>query len=153
MVSADGRHIIAGSWNGTVAIWDLISGSLENKFHVGAGGVHSIAITPNGRYVVTGSGDGTVHVWELDWDLEFQDQKDWDESARPLLASFLTARAVRQSEDRPSWNAEDFDEFNERLKDAGYGWLRPAGVLSELERMAETWAGPLGRTDRRKRRR
>jgi WD40 repeat protein len=64
-----GRRIITCSWDGSLRLWDLESGTQigedwkdekEDK-----AGVHDIALSPNGRTIVSGSDDGKVKLWDV----------------------------------------------------------------------------------------
>ena len=50
------------------------------------------------------------------------------------------ARALTRS-GRPVWSEAEFQGFLHTIGCAGFGWLRPEGVRSELERMmaASNW--------------
>jgi hypothetical protein len=63
-VTHDGMRMVTGSVDGTVRLWDAVSGRelLTLKGHTGP--VWSVAVTADGRRLVTGSEDGTVRIWE-----------------------------------------------------------------------------------------
>jgi hypothetical protein len=127
-------------------LWEVSSGRCLRAFEGQAGGVFAVAWGPDRRYALSGSGDQSVRLWELDWEFELNRPADWDEGARHFLNTFLTVQApcgedlVRHG--KPTWTEEDFRRMLDRLGCAGYGWLRPEGVLRELEKMAATWTGP-----------
>ncbi|KAG9313831.1 WD40-repeat-containing domain protein [Chiua virens] len=63
--SPDGRHIVTGSWDHTIMVWDAatgetVAGPFEGHTHV----VLSVACSPDGRHIASGSGDETVRVWD-----------------------------------------------------------------------------------------
>jgi WD40 repeat protein len=63
--SPNGRHIVSGSWDKTVRIWD--SESQQQIGHPLSGHakeVSSVAFSPNGRHIVSGSWDKTVCIWD-----------------------------------------------------------------------------------------
>ncbi|KAJ7929527.1 WD40-repeat-containing domain protein, partial [Mycena leptocephala] len=63
--SPNGRHIVSGSSDNTVYIWDS-----ESQQQIGqplsghADPVWSVAFSPNGRHIVSGSWDNTVRIWD-----------------------------------------------------------------------------------------
>jgi WD40 repeat protein len=65
-VSPDGRRVVSGSSDKTVAVWDLESGTLIHQLLGHQSGVTSVAVSPDGRHVVSGSYDKTVEVWDLE---------------------------------------------------------------------------------------
>jgi WD40 repeat protein len=60
--SADGSHIVSGSDDKTLKIWDLETGQATTLSGHG-GPIHSAAFSPDGRYVVSASEDGTLRLW------------------------------------------------------------------------------------------
>ena len=63
--SPDGRHIISGSYDRTVRIWDAGTGIAVGdplKGHTDA--VRSVAYSPDGRHIVSGSSDRTIRIWD-----------------------------------------------------------------------------------------
>lgn len=76
--SPDGRHVVSGSLDATVLVWDLEQtkaiGRLscpgrdipwtQSKTQGRALGVLSVAYSPDGRRIITGSSDGVIRVWD-----------------------------------------------------------------------------------------
>ena len=65
-VSPDGRRIVSGSSDKTVAVWDLESGAPIHRLAGHRDAVSSVAVSPDGRCIVSGSADKTVAVWDLE---------------------------------------------------------------------------------------
>ena len=65
-VSPDGRHIVSGSRDKTLRVWELGTGRCLNTLqgHTSLG--LSVAVSPDGRHIVSGSWDKTLRVWELE---------------------------------------------------------------------------------------
>src|SRR5205823_1417065 len=69
--SPDGQRLAAGCFNGTVIVWDAVSGQLQCSLtgqtadpgHTAI--VNSVAFSPDGRRLVSGSRDQTVRVWDV----------------------------------------------------------------------------------------
>ncbi|MDT3442754.1 protein kinase domain-containing protein [Pseudofrankia sp. BMG5.37] len=157
-VSADGRFALSGSQDRTVRVWDLATGHCLHTLTGHTSEVTSVCVSADGRLALSGSDDRTVRVWEIDWELEARDPADWDEGVRPHLETFLTLhtpvagslpprgevseqqiRLGLSRRGRPSWTETDVDSLLRQLQYSGYGWIRPAGVKAELERMARNW--------------
>ena len=56
-LSGDGRHIVSGSGDRTVAVWDLQTGARLHELTGHHDWVRSVALSGDGRYIVSGSGD------------------------------------------------------------------------------------------------
>ncbi len=63
-LSGDGRHIVSGSGDRTVAVWDLQTGERLHELTGHQDGVRSVALSGDGRCIVSGSYDRTVAVWD-----------------------------------------------------------------------------------------
>jgi WD40 repeat protein len=64
-VTPDGMHVVSGSGDNTVKVWELTSGRLVRSLAGHGREVLAVAVTPGGTHIVSASLDGTVKVWEL----------------------------------------------------------------------------------------
>ena len=63
--SSDGRHIVSGSEDETIQIWDAQTGAqVGNPLQGHTSSVYSVAFSPDGRHIVSGSWDQTIRVWD-----------------------------------------------------------------------------------------
>ena len=88
--SPTGHHVLSGSKDKTIKLWDTITGRSLYTFEGHEDSVRSIAFSPNGCQILSGSVDHTLKLWDLDWEYEFPGWADWDESARKYLERFLS---------------------------------------------------------------
>ena len=58
--SPDGSHVVSGSKDRTVRIWNVVTGESEAKLKGHSGWVNSVVFSPDGSHVVSGSDDGTM---------------------------------------------------------------------------------------------
>jgi len=65
--SPDGRHIISGSADLSVRIWDSKTGATFGKPLEGhSNAVMSVTYSPDGRHIASGSDDRTIQIWDTE---------------------------------------------------------------------------------------
>ena len=55
-VSPDGQHVISGSGDKTVKIWDRTTGECVSTLEGHSDYVTAVAVSPDGQHVISGSG-------------------------------------------------------------------------------------------------
>ena len=74
VISADGKKVVSGCRNGTVAVWDVESGRTAGDLLLGhKGSVECVVVSADGQTVVSGSKDGTVRLWNVGGENAFED--------------------------------------------------------------------------------
>ena len=63
--SSDGKLLASGSYDGTINLWDVISGKLQYTFKGGNGWVRSLSFSPDGKFLASGLSGGTVELWDV----------------------------------------------------------------------------------------
>ena len=62
--SPDGQHIVSGSDNQTICVWNAKTREMvAGPFSGHSGGVRSVAFSPDGQHIASGSDDQTICVW------------------------------------------------------------------------------------------
>jgi len=63
----DNKHIVSGSWDGTMRKWDCETGHLVGEPWEGeGGGIQALALSPNGNIIACGGDYGSVQQWNTD---------------------------------------------------------------------------------------
>jgi WD40 repeat protein len=89
--SSDGTHIVSGSWDKTIRIWDARTGEEVMKPLKGhTDFVTSVGFSPDGTHIVSGSWDKTIRIW---------DARTGEEVMKPLKGHTSTVTSVGFSPD------------------------------------------------------
>jgi len=61
---ADGDLLATGHIDGSVRLWDPVTGGAVRTLTGHTGGVRALAVDPQGRWLASGSDDGSVRLWD-----------------------------------------------------------------------------------------
>jgi guanine nucleotide-binding protein subunit beta-2-like 1 protein len=62
-ISSDGNFCLSSSWDGTLRLWDLLTGETTRQFIGHKKDVLSVAFSPDNRQIVSGSRDRSIKLW------------------------------------------------------------------------------------------
>ena len=119
--SPDGSHIVSGSLDKTIRIWNPTTGQcIAGPFQGHTDGVNSVAYSPDGSHIVSGSWDKTIRVWNPTTGQciagPFQGNKADDLSVKDGLTSFKFREMCQQK-----------DGWIELSNGACFCWVPPWG--------------------------
>ncbi|KAJ7327974.1 WD40-repeat-containing domain protein, partial [Mycena albidolilacea] len=63
--SIDGKHLVSGSNDTTVRIWEVVTATELYTLQGYSDTVHSVGFSPDGKHVVSGSYDNNVRTWDV----------------------------------------------------------------------------------------
>jgi WD40 repeat protein len=63
--SPDCRRLLSGSWDGTMRLWDVATGTELRRFPLPTG-TDSVCFSPDGRYALSGSHRNDAHLWDVE---------------------------------------------------------------------------------------
>jgi WD40 repeat protein len=64
-LTPDGRAVVSGGADGTLKVWDLLTGWERRTLRGHGAEVTAVAVTADGRWAVSAAQDRTVRVWDL----------------------------------------------------------------------------------------
>ncbi len=126
-VTADGSRVVSGSEDGSVRVWDLVTGMEQVRLTGHVGRVFSVAVTPDGSRAVSGGYDGSLRVWDLATGLEQARLTGHDGWVRSVAVTANGSRAVSGGGDDGSVRVWDLATGLEQARLTGH-----AGPVSSV---------------------
>ncbi|MDV7393630.1 WD40 repeat domain-containing protein, partial [Arthrospira platensis SPKY1] len=65
-IAPDGKRAVSASWDRTLKLWDLETGTELATLTGHSGSVRGVAIAPDGKRAVSASWDNTLKLWDLE---------------------------------------------------------------------------------------
>ena len=62
----DGKTLVSASWDKTLKIWDVESGTCKTTLEGHSGMVFACDFAPHGKTIVSASEDKTVRIWDVE---------------------------------------------------------------------------------------
>lgn len=92
--SPSGTAFVTGSWDGSLKVWDAVSGSLIMTLRENGPAVSCCAWALNGSLLVAGAEDGTLTTWDIVTGLAVSSFKTGSRTLRGLSRSPVSATTV-----------------------------------------------------------
>jgi WD40 repeat protein len=64
--SPGGKILATESWDKTIKLWDVATGTMLRTLAGHTNSVRSVAFSPDGKILASGSWDGTILLWEVE---------------------------------------------------------------------------------------
>jgi len=97
VLSMDGQFALSSSWDHTLRLWELATGTTTRRFVGHTKDVLSVAFSPDNRQIVSGSRDKTIKMWNTIGECKFTITEDmhsewvscvrFSPSVNPLIVS------------------------------------------------------------------
>jgi len=129
--SPDGRHIISGSADQTIRVWEPKTGAeIGNPLKGNTSLVRSVAYSPNGQDIISGSGDSTIRAC---------DAEPGATAGKPLGEHTYLAQSIAYSSDRKNIVSGSYDNTTRVLDGSPCASIRPSSCNTMDPRF---WAQP-----------
>jgi len=104
----DGKRAISGSYDGTLALWDVESGKRIRAFGGVLAGATSLCLSPDGKQVISGSDDKTLSLWDVETGKRIRTFKGHSDDVRSVCFSPDGKRVISGSADKTLalWDVE-----------------------------------------------
>jgi len=76
VISSDAQFALSGSWDGTLRLWNLLTGRTTRRFIGHKKEVLSVAFSADNRQIVSGSRDKTIKLWNTIGECKFTIEAD-----------------------------------------------------------------------------
>jgi hypothetical protein len=116
--SPDGQHIISGSYDRTIRIWDAETGApVGDPLEGHTDWVQSVASSPDGRHIISGSDDSTIRTW---------DAEAHTAAGKPLGEHTHSVQSIAYSPDGKHLVSGSYDNTTRVLDAFPYPSIRPS---------------------------
>ncbi|PAA52259.1 hypothetical protein BOX15_Mlig032426g1, partial [Macrostomum lignano] len=106
VMSSDGQFALSASWDGTLRLWDLTTGTTTRRFIGHTKDVTSVAFSADNRQIVSASRDRTIKLWNClgvcKYTITEDSHSDWvscvrfsPNAANPIIVSAGVDRLVK----------------------------------------------------------
>ena len=132
-MTRDGGHIVAGSWNARVRLWNMATGVESPAFSGHNGKIKAVAVSGDGRCAISAAEDGTLRVWNLFAPFAQTAALGHSGAVLALVANPVQASAISIGADR-RWVKWDLHQCKEVASGRSYDSIESIAFASDVFR-------------------
>jgi len=131
VVTPDGKHVISGSDDNTLRVWDIESGEEIRTLKGHIGWVEAVAVTQDGEHAISGSRDNTLRVWNIEKGNEMQTLEGHTDWVNAVSVTPDGKHVISGSRDNTLrvWNIEKGNEM--QTLEGHTGWVEAVAVTPD----------------------
>jgi WD40 repeat protein/uncharacterized caspase-like protein len=120
--SPDGKNILSGSSDYTLALWDISTGKQIRTYTGHTGTVNSVVFSSDGKFALSGSSDATIKLWEISTGKEIKTCTGHSNVVTSVAFSFDGKNAISGSWDKALkiWEIESGKEVKPAIEHSTY---------------------------------
>lgn len=123
--SPNATEMVTCSWDGSVKVWNVLTGMLVNKHVEHHGQVYAVQYHPKNKYIASGGANGEIVLWDPNSNKVVKKLVGHSTSVTSLDFTSDGSKLVSISNDglMKVWDLENFELIYSRVQMSRYEWL------------------------------